>query len=357
MYRDISIFNVNLTASSLIANCKPTQVMSLQALDKASRQKIAVWAGYAHSGSLKRCEYNAVLGAVEVRYTTGFHQNLLGRGGGYSDAVICSPADGVAIIAYLKGQSPPPPPSAEEVRKRTIMEWKELIMKHGLYEPCIEREAGRQRLVFRDYTTLQVASPFMKSRPLTFPDDRAREDFLQTFWAQIAAERKAIEEIKRRAEHERQAPVRLASFPKWAAAGFPIYSLCQRQCSGGYNPMSTLQGKGMWIPEGFTTEAELESAFWEHLTSKGCATCSTCGKRPTVYRRFTPPPNTITPCPIPTEQPGLWSSLLGEVTTCGFHWVRNVYTGYGATGAKFELKPAKSGITLRCCDNVVSLDA
>ncbi len=268
--------------------------MSLQALDKATRQKLSIWGNIARHRPFNgwRHSYNSILGAVEVVWWEHPSPNTQQR---KVDSIVCSYEEAAAIMSYLDSCRRRPDKEAE-IRARVMQRERE------------EREA------------------------------------------EAAAIR------KQKAEQERQAALRLTSFPKWAAAGFPIYSLCQLQSSGGYTPMPSVQPKGMWMPEGFTTGDQLETAFWEYVTSKGCATCSTCGKRPSVHRRFTPPPNCIVPVPIPTEQPGLFSSLLGEITTCGFHWIRNVHTGYGSIGAKFELTPAKSGITLRCCDNNIKLD-
>jgi hypothetical protein len=143
--------------------------------------------------------------------------------------------------------------------------------------------------------------------------------------------------------------VKTTSFSEWADAGFPIYTLCTV-----YDGWS--QPKGMWLPDGFSSWTELESAFWAYAKKNGFATCATCGKRPTVYRRFTPPPSCMMPNPVVTEQPGLFISVLGEVIVGGYHWIRNIYGCPGSLGAKFELKPAKSGITLKCCENSIQLD-
>ncbi len=323
--------------------------MSLHALDKASRQKIAVWGSYAQSGDLCRASFNAVLGAVEVRYSTGYNAY------GYnerSDAIICTPEEGAAVITYLKSRRPPRPLTRQARLEKQVAHWKTEILKGGA-EQYLVVLVGDSKTV----TIYSKGQSIKEEGRLSFDTAEEARSCYETFSKLIESHRIETHERLRRLEEERLAPVRAASFPKWAEAGFPIYSLCQLQCSGGYNPMPTIQGKGMWMPEGFSTSMELESAFWEYLSSKGCASCATCGKRPTVYRRFTPPPNSIVPSPIATEQPGLFSSMLGEVTTCGHHWIRHPHTGYGSIGAKFELTPAKSGITLRCCDNIVKLDS
>ncbi len=146
------------------------------------------------------------------------------------------------------------------------------------------------------------------------------------------------------------------SFAEWATAGFPIYTLCEMYCSWAMNPRPEIRPVGQWLPTHWGEYADLEEAFWDHMKSKGLACCSTCGKRPTVYRTYKPPPTCMDHAPSQKEVVGLWTANLGEVTTCGRHWIRNPHTGIGTIGDAFVLKPAKSGISLRCCENNINLD-
>ena len=164
--------------------------------------------------------------------------------------------------------------------------------------------------------------------------------------AKVAAKKQAEEFISKK--H--------ASFMEWVAAGFPIYTLGEMYCSWAMNPTPEIRPVGQWLPNHWYDYTDLEEAFWTHMKTKDLDCCSTCGKRPTVYRTYKPPPTCMDHSPFQKEVVGLWTANLGEVTKCGRHWNRNPHTGIGAIGDAFVLKPGKSGISLRCCENSVNLD-
>jgi hypothetical protein len=258
--------------------------MSLQALDKLSREKLSKWGSYVKLGYTTSCTYDSIIGCTELAYV---HPYSLPR----RDSLACSYEQYLAIKEYL------------------------VMIKERQISAAL---ATRER----------------------------RE--------QAEAQAKAALKAAAKAEAEEKSRVqRLASFPKWAVAGFPIYDHCSVVTLQAMNPMPTLTYKGMWLPDGFSSAAELEEAFWTHLGPKG--TCTSCGAKPKVMRRFTPPATFADPSPKSVEKEGLFSSCLGTIGN-GVHWSLNLHTGHMTMGSMFELKPAKSGITLRCCDNNVSLD-
>ncbi len=100
--------------------------MSLQALDKTTRQKLSIWGRYAAEPFGIRYwkhSYNSILGAVEVSWLVGEWRASNRK----ADSIVCSYEEATAIMAYLQScrrQRPRP----KTVRDR-VDDWKKIIAK------------------------------------------------------------------------------------------------------------------------------------------------------------------------------------------------------------------------------------